>query len=708
MKAKGWIVLLLLLTALLLSLPAAAEVYEIENGNWLLKLDGETLSFTLTGKENGAEWSSGVNPEEAAGNATWKGFLSSTLSIDYLSGTSTAAQRADVLTAETAIRPEPAENGMDFTVDFTGLGLRLKVEMRLHEDGLSLSVPGDSIEEYGETQICGLYLAPCFGATRLNEEAGYIFVPEAAGAVIAFSDGKGAGNTPYIKRIYGDNVGVDRNISAGLNRPAEKITMPVYGMAYTDREKAFLAVAEAGEEAAEILAYPGGVITEYNWAAVHFVLREIYIRQTTRTMGLPARETSAYRRDMRVMLYLLDGTEAGYAGMARKYRAVLEEEGALHTADTAYRPRLDFLGAEAERFLLWDQLVPMTTVRQAGEILKDALGRGLNPPLINYRGWQSGGLSKNYGSGNIRPENGVGGRKELEELRKETEAAGGVFLLETDPVLANPGRAYNMRLDIVRSIGQTVAEIQTGRELYPAMYFLTPKRTAEILEAYEKNYADSLSGLTVSTLPGTLFSYYSAGRNYTRGDTEEQYRTVLSSLVSMRLALKNPLAAYYPWMEWYLDMPLSCTSYSFITAEVPFLPLVLSGHTAYWGSYNNFDSNQRRQLLKLVEYGAYPSFLVTAEEVQKLVNTNSSDIFTGQWDVIGDTVLQTDAEIGALRERIGGRHMTDHAILGGRTVRTQYGDDLSILINYDDMPYEYGGTEVPPMSYVILEGGGTP
>ena len=705
MKNKAWLLVLLFL---LLPRTALSEAYTVENGGCRLTLDGDTMALRLEDKASGITYLGGADPEQVTGNASWKGFLSSTLSIDYASGTSTAAQRADVSTAETEITAYPVENGVDFTVDFTALGQKMKVEIRLWEDGLSIRVPGESIQEYGDTQLCGLYLLPCFGATRLNEEAGYILVPEAAGAVIGFSDGRGMGNTPYVKRIYGDNVGVDRSVSSTLNRPAEKITLPLYGMAYTDRGGAFLAVVEEGEEAAEILAYPGGVITEYNWAAAHFILRETYIRQTTRTMGLPARETNPYCRDMAVRFCILRDGEATYAGMARKYRSMLEEKNALRTADTAYRPRIDFLGAETEQFLLWDQLVPMTSVRQAQEILKDALDRGLTAPLVSFRGWMKGGLSKNVGSGNVSLESRLGGRQELEALKTFTEASGGSFFLEADPVQANPGRAYNMRLDIVRSIGQTAAEIPTGKDLYPVMYYLTPRRTAEILAEYEKQYAFSFPGLTLTTLPSTLFSYYSAGRNYTRGDTLNAYQTALDGLGSMDLALKNPLAAYYPYMEAYLDMPLSCTSYSFITAEVPFLPLVLSGHMPYWGTYNNFDSNQRRQMLKLVEYGAFPSFLVTAEEVQKLVNTNSSDVFTAQWDVIGDTVLKTDAEIKALWEAIGGRRMTDHTLLGNQAALVRYGDDLFIAVNYGNTAFSYQGTEVPTLGYAILKGGDAP
>ncbi len=704
MKAKGFCLLLLLLA--LTPFWGAAETFTVENDGFALAVSVENMSFALTDKQSGKIYLSGADPDSVSGNAAWKGFLSSVLSVEYVSGTSTSAQRADVSAAETRIGMEKKENGADFTVDFPALGQKMKVELRLEEDGLSVFVPGDSIEEYGDTQLCGLYLLPCFGSTRLKEKAGYMLIPEAAGALIAFSDGSGVGNTPYTKRIYGGNAGVDRSVSARLNRPAEEITLPVYGMAYTDEGAAFLAVAEAGEEAAEMLAYPGGVITEYNWAAVRFILRESYIRQTTRTMGLPARETNAYCRDMKVRFYFLAGEEANYAGMARKYRQVLEGRNALRTADASYRPRLDFLGAETEKFLLWDQLVPMTTVNQARAILKDALSRGLTPPLVNYRGWQSGGLSKGYGSGAVGLESKLGSAKDLAALRAETEAAGGLFFLETDPVLANPGRMYNMRLDIVRSIGQTVAEIPTGKDLYPSMYYLTPRRTAEILAAYKKAYQNSFPGLTLSTLPNTLFSYYSAGQNHSRGDTLESYREALSGFSDMALALKNPLAAYFPFMTACLDMPLNCTSYSFITAEVPFLPLVLSGHVPYWGSYNNFDSNQRRQMLKLIEYGAYPSFLITAEEVQKLMNTNSSDVFTAAWDVMADTVLAADAEIRSLRTAIGGRQMTDHRLLRDGVALIRYGGDLSVLVNYGDQPYSLGDVDVGPLSYAFWKGGG--
>ncbi len=703
MKAKLWALAALCLLLTALSCPALAVT--AENKSILLTVDEETLDISVTDKRVSQTLLSGVDASATSVNASWKGFLASTLAIDVSQQTAVITERVDIHSADTVITVTAVENGVDALVDFTKYGQRVRVEIRVYDDSFTISVPADGIEEYGEYAICGLYLLPCLGATHNLEREGYMFVPEGAGAIIDFSDGKGMGNTPYAKRVYGGNIGVDKSVRSQLNRPPEMITLPVYGMTYTDTNFGYLAVIEEGAEASEILSYPGGVITEFNWTAAHFTLREEYTMQTTRTLGLRSRESMAYLRDMTVRFYLLSGEEANYAGMARRYEKALTDAGALRDAEIAYRPRLDFLGAESEKFLLWSRLVPMTTAEEMRDILKDYDQSGLTPPLVIYRGWQTGGLSLNYGSGAIGIEGQLGNTAALEQIKQEIENMGGAFLLEADAVLANPNRMYNMRVDVVRTIGQTVAEVNSGMDLYPAFYYLTPGRTDEILRDYRKNYGQTLNGLALMSLPNVLYSYYSVGGNHTRGDTAESYQNTLKALDSMTLALEKPLDLYFSQMDVYLDMPLGTTSYSFLAAEVPFLPMVVSGHVPYYAPWGNFDSNQRRQILKLIEYGAYPSYLITARDVQNLVNTNSSNVFTAKWDVMKDTVLAADAEIKAIHAKIGGASMIDHSLLTDSAVRVSYQNGVQVYVNYGDTDVEADGVVIPAMGYLVTEGG---
>ena len=714
MSIKKYALLFFLL--LLIPVLGLAEEYTLENDRLIMTINTENLALSVTDKISG-QMLGGQVDTSGISSKEWKGLLGTTFALDVSSGTSLTTKRVDFISSPYNLEVEKLDNGVNAFVDFPEQGQKIRLEIRLEADGISIQAPADGMEEYGETSLCGVYLLPAFGATPLDTHQGYLLVPEAAGAIINFTNGEGVGNTPFSKRLYGGNIGVDNEVvnasasayvNTNLNRPAEQITLPIWGMAYTDTGIGYLAVVEKGDAAAEIKAYPGGVITNYNWAGAYFTIREEYIMQTTRTMGLRAREAEGYKRDLKVRFYLLSGEDANYTGMAKRYRAVLEDGGLLRTGDTTYRPRIEFLGAESEKFLLWDQLVPMTRVNAAADILRDADEAGLTAPLVIYRGWHTGGLSRNLGSGDVSLEGGLGSLSDLDALQAQIESMGGRFLLETDPIQANTERMYNMRLDIVRSIGQTIAQVYSGGERYEYFYYLTPSRSAEIMQSYEKAYKARFPGISMATMPNVLFSYYSAGKNYTRGDTMKSYQDVLANLDGMTIALQNPLAAYFPYMDVYLDMPLGTTSYSFLSAEVPFLPMVLSGHVPYYGGWNNFDSNQQRQLLKMVEYGAYPSYLITDEQVQKLAYTNSSSIFSASWDIMKETVMACDDELSALWEKIGDRRMEKHELLAEEVVLVTWGDDLSILVNYSNKPYTHEGHVAAAMDYLILEGGDQP
>lgn len=708
---------LLLLLLLLLPVIVLAETHTVENERLLLTIDDTTLFMTVTDKASGKSFASSIEP---AGKLTgWKAFVASPLALDVVDGQSVITKQQALMGNQVTIDFTLLDDGADALVDFNALGVKVRLQIRLEEDAISITLPRDGLEEYPvskgvdkegvetftDTRVCGVYLLPCFGATRLDEKAGYMLVPEAAGALINFSNGVGVGSTPFSKRIYGTNIGVDKSVMTELNRPAEQITLPVYGMAYTDDQLGYLAVVEAGSEAAEIMAYPAGVITDYNWAAAHFTLREQYIAQTTRTLGLNSRESKPYMRDMTVRFYILSGEEATYSGMARRYRRVLQEAGALNTSDVTYRPRLDFLGAESVEFLLWNSVEPMTTVRQMEEILAACDAAGVADPLVIYRGWQPGGLTWALGSGSVDLERRLGKEDELIALARRVREGGGRFMLELDPVQANPDRLYNMRVDVVRTIGQTIAQHQTGKELYPNLYYLTPSRSAEIIRAAADKWGTHVDGLALVKLPNTLYSYYSRGGNRTRGETMASYRSILENTNAV-LALENPISGYLGQTDVFLDLPLDTTSYSFLSAEVPFLPMVISGQIPYYATWLNFESNQQKMLLKLAEYGAYPSWLLTGEDVQPLIHTNSSDVFSAKWDVLLPTMKEVNARMRALHEAIGGSAMVEHVQLDTGVVRVTYENGTAVYVNYRKTDADVDGVTVPALGYLVKGGDG--
>ncbi len=682
-----------------------AEGYTVSNDRFSLTLDEKTLELTVTELATLHSLSSVNDAAQATANASWKGFLSSTLAIEVSSGTSLMAERVDIITAQPKTAITAVENGFDIALDFIKQGQRLTLCVRLTDDALRVFVPGDSIEEYGDTNLCGLYIAPFFGATRLNEKAGYMLIPEGPGALVAFSDGNNRTNSPYNKRIYGSNIGVEKIASASeynyMIRAAQMITLPVFGMAYTDEGIGFLGVVDKGAEAADLLCYPAGVITEYNWVTAHFILREEYIMQTTRTQGLRAWEKNAYIRDMGICFYLLTGEDAGYVGMAQRYRQKLTDEGLLtpdNTAD-AYQVRLDFLGADSKTWLLWDQLVPMTTVSQMEKILSLYADAGIVSPMVLYRGWQPGGESSALGSTNMGLEGALGSKAALQKLKKQLEEAGGSFALVLDAVKANSSRTYNVQTDIVRSIGQTVV----GGNGYE--YYQTPQRTQELLTKFIKQWGADGTLVALPTLGSLLYSRYTGSGYATRGDTLREYRDILSNLDGLKTALCQPLAEYFDLTAMYLDFPLTGTGYSFVEAEVPFLPMVLGGSLPYYSSYINFQPNQQEAWLKMVEYGANPSFLITYEDVSRLQDTNASNVYLAEYDIMLDMVTAVQAYLVPFRTATAGARITGHQYVQKDVALVIYDNGVRIAVNYTKQAAVVLGTEIPAQSAAIVEGG---
>ena len=180
---------------------------------------------------------------------------------------------------------------------------------------------------------------------------------------------------------------------------------------------------------------------------------------------------------------------------------------------------------------------------------------------------------------------------------------------------------------------------------------------------------------------------------------------MLNDLDGMTVALRNPLAEYYAYMDVYLDMPLNVTNYNFITAQVPFLPLVLSGYIPYYSTAANGDANTHRQIMRTLEYGAYASYQMTWAGVQELADTNSCDMFSAQWDLLMEPALERFAALEEVYQALAGAHMTDHRMLQEKVAMTCWSDGTEMVFNYSAKPFLYQGTTVAPESYAILPKG---
>ena len=326
-----------------------------------------------------------------------------------------------------------------------------------------------------------------------------------------------------------------------------------------------------------------------------------------------------------------------------------------------------------------------------------------------YKGWQTGGLSLSLGQNTFSLERRLGSRNQLNELLQHLAKKDINLLLHQDFVLANPRRPYDTSRDIVKKINRTIARKPTNRLLYPSLLLFTPEKSLENAEIFidrlnSDNILNNIGGFQITTLANTIFSFYTSGTIYRRSHTKNIYKELIQNMSRYPLALQLPNDYMWNYTHYFLDMPLYTSKYSFITHEIPFIPMVLKGTIPFFARYVNFASNQNEFLLKMIEYGALPSFLLTAEEAYKLRDTNSSHIFSSKYTSFLSRIVEYYRILKEIHEKTYDSLIVNHRIISDGFVVVSYENGVRIIINYSDSQMTYDKNVVQPNSFLVLEG----
>ena len=683
-----------------------------ENSKFNLYVCEDDLSLVVEDKATGHYMESSPSYDDGANNKTWQAYLSSAIVITYIQG-NTDTKQADLVKDNVTKKITYTDNGFEAVLYWTKykFGVTLKVE--LTEDGLKATIPDSSIIEDSDTYIGTLAIYPCMGVSYLDQKEGYMFIPDGNGALIYLEDNEKRFNTGYSSMIYGDDIGFTESTVANLlwgryeMLNDQNLTLaPVYGIAHTDDDLAYLAIVEDGAERATIEAQPNGVNIQYNRAYAKFLLRKRYTQPTSNnsTSGsFHLVEADRSHSDLTVRFLFLTGENANYCGMANAYRDYLLDRGELVVQeDNSYRTRIDFLGAEREEFLIGTKAVTMTTVEDIYGIYEDLAGVGVTDLFSLYKGWQKGGLY-DLPITSYKADKNIGSTKELTQLIKDAESKDISFYLYNEALRINPDE-QNATFNVVKKVNKKVFEESTYKDVYSTFRFLTPTRSNTLLNKFAKSYTkQGVSNLALAGITNNLFTYTYSNVAYTRFQAADTYVKAVEELdASTNLVMEEPFAYLWKNTEAFLDMPVYMSNYLYEDESVPFLSIVLKGVMPVYADYVNFEANKEEFFLKLIETGSYPSFYITKESAADLIYTNSSNIYSSQYDVYKEEIVSYTSELKAVYEAVAGTVITGHEILDNGVRVVTYSNGVQIYLNYSSAAQTVDGVSIDTMSYKVV------
>lgn len=86
-----------------------------------------------------------------------------------------------------------------------------------------------------------------------------------------------------------------------------------------------------------------------------------------------------------------------------------------------------------------------------------------------------------------------------------------------------------------------------------------------------------------------------------------------------------------------------------------------------------------------------------------MIYTNSSDIYSSQYSVYRDTIIQYAEELAEVNAKVEGAHIIFHENRDSGVTVVTYDNGVRIYINYGETDVDEDGHRIQSMSYEVVE-----
>jgi len=214
---------------------------------------------------------------------------------------------------------------------------------------------------------------------------------------------------------------------------------------------------------------------------------------------------------------------------------------------------------------------------------------------------------------------------------------------------------------------------------------------------------DSLgvNNLAVDKIGNSVFSFRYDGNFYEPQDTIATYIEAMNVLNEKYIGLYEANDYMFDYLNDYYDIPLSSSGYLYTTDTVPFLEIVLRGYVNYYAPYMNFNSSNEDYVLRMIEYGSYPSFILTEEPTIDMRNSFSSYLYTTEYTLWKDDIIKQYEFLNEALNEVQHERIVDHYYVMDRVSLTVYENGVTIYVNYNQDDVDINGITIEGKNYYV-------
>ena len=697
----------------------------IADTNQVLRGDFELTDAELTTKE--ADVLAACRPKEVRLNTTYTGFANSLITIEYYdisNNIKRVSSAAHVSVDSDLKKVGSGDDHYQLEIDFKKLDIEVIVHIYLDNEGVRYEVKDTEITGDGTDVLAAVIVSPFLGASGGAYEVfdmaeldyadqelfkprtpGYSFVPDGSGTLIRFNDND-VKLEPYKGQIYGIDEATEELHYDNLQNfvAFKEPSMPVFGITHGFEQAAFVAYATVGEEYMEIIAMPDENLTYYNFTYPRFEYNKQYLQVYNKSgWGYLTLYEERNHFDIEMRYDFLSGTDADYVGMAKQYREYLLDNDLLTLIDPDYDEiplRLDFFMSDVEEGVTGYNNMVTTTPSGVDRILAQVKELGINNINSGLLGWNDGGVTK--GSPNKTKFTGEIGRKgEFEDLIAKYQAEGIDISFSDDYYLINE-EMMSLRNNAAQHTNTWYAVLGTYHDPISEFFYARPVRSIEWMLEQAKDFNKlGVSSYSISGISNNLISDYTDDTSRT-----EAKQIIMDGYAALDqdMLVNNYQPNSYLWQftDRYLGSDVYGTQYLIETDTVPFLQIVLQGTMELYGPYSNFSFYTDSDVLRMIDYNIYPSFVLTEEPAYLLMDTNSKNFYSTEYSLYSELIDSIYQRVNNALSPVIGAAWENRTVLENGVIKNTYSNGVDIIINYTEDSVTYDGVTVGPESYEVV------
>ncbi len=648
---------------------------------------------------------------------------------------------------------------------------KMALEYYLDDNGIKIRVPAKSISYDRNTYtITELKILPFLGAGSYTVdeksgetlENGYTFYPDGSGTIVRFDDIEGTSKVISAK-VYGQDYayhatsgqnketmripafGVKRDTQYQVVTGTETITTEkeVNGTFSTDTvivnlgEKydvstAFLAYMEEGDAMVTISTSHGGISHKYNstYVTVTPELSDTYELAGISTDGSAkwtVEANRAYTGNYTFRIFMLSGEDADYTGMAGALRNYFIDNGVLTPIDEQDEniPLLleNFGSVKTTQKVLGipvKENTPLTTFEQSKTMIDELKSLGVSNIDLKLTGWYNGGLEHTVPS-KLKIQKSIGGSDGLKDLVQYAKDNGVSLYPDFDFTYVSKDASFdgfNYKDDAVRTIDNKAASHRVYSALYQGfenddLLIVSPEKMLDLYEDVMKKYSKyEVGGLSAATLGSDLSSDHNEDAELTREEAKETIVELLSQMSEEngKLLVSGGNAYTYAYADVITDLPLDSSRNVYASEAVPFLGMLLHGCVEYTGTAINLDGDFDYSVLKCIENGASPYFILsytddTVDNTSELKKFEQfSKYYSIKYGIWKNDLVTTYTKLNGALKDVMTSAITEHEYVDDKVVKVTYSDgntEKTFILNYNNETYNYGGADIEALGFIV-------